>query len=279
MEKIKIITDSSADIPKEVLLSKGVDIIPIIIQYEDREYLDGENLTFPKLADMMQYSDKFPTTAGVNPQYFVELYKKYLDEGYKIISIHLSSKMSGMCQSAEVAKQSLETEDITIIDSYSVTNGLGILVLKACKLRDQGLSAREIENSLLQLIPHIKSSLVFGSLDNLVKGGRLSKTAGAVGSFLGIKLVVEVKDGMMEVREKVRGDKKVVKRALDFIEEKGIKEGEDVTLITSGNEEIKQIFKKYCEKKGIKYIETQAGCAVGVHAGTTAAGIFFIENY
>lgn len=279
MEKIKIITDTSADIPSEIFKMKEVEVIPIIIQFQDKDFYDGEDITFPKLVDMMKYSDKLPTTAGINPQRFVECYKKYLDEGYKIISLHLSSKMSGTYQAACMAKEMLETDDISVIDSENVTSGLGLLVLKACKLKEKGMSFEEIDNAIRQTIPHVKSSLVFGSLENLVKGGRLSKTAGIVGNILGIKLVLEVNEGEMKVREKVRGTKKAVKNALAYIEEKGVKQDEDVVLLTSGDEELKGMFKGYCDKNIGKYISAEVGCTVGVHAGTTAAGIFFIENY
>lgn len=279
MDKIKIITDTSADIPSEILKMKEVEVLPIIIQFQDKDFYDGQDITFHKLVDMMQYSDKLPTTAGINPQRFVECYKRYLDEGYKIISLHLSSKMSGTYQAACMAKEMLETNDISVIDSENVTSGLGLLVLKACKLKEKGISFEEIDNSIRQMIPHVKSSLVFGSLENLVKGGRLSKTAGIVGNILGIKLVLEVNEGEMKVREKVRGTKKAVKNAITYIDEKGIKQDEDIVLLTSGDEELKEMFRNYCDKNNMKIIEAEVGCTVGVHAGTTAAGIFFVENY
>ncbi|AWZ47818.1 DegV family protein [Hathewaya limosa] len=279
MNKIKVITDSTADIPKSVLEANGVEVLPLIIDFEGKDYVDGVDINFTKLAQMMEYSDEFPKTAGINPQRFMECYKKYLDEGYKIISIHLSSKMSGTCQAAFMAKEMLETEDIVVIDSLNVTSGLGLLVLKACKLRDQGIELKDIENSIKQTIPHVKSSLVFGSLDNLVKGGRLSKAAGIVGNLLGIKLILEVSDGEMKVREKVRGTKKAVKNAMSYIEQKGIKEDEYTVLLTSGDEELKNLFKNSYDKMKTDYIEAEVGCTVGVHAGTSASGIFFIEKY
>ena len=279
MNKIKVITDSTADIPKSVLEANGVEVLPLIIDFESKDYVDGVDINFTKLAQMMEYSDEFPKTAGINPQRFMECYKKYLDEGYKIISIHLSSKMSGTCQAAFMAKEMLETEDIVVIDSLNVTSGLGLLVLKACKLRDQGIELKDIENSIKQTIPHVKSSLVFGSLDNLVKGGRLSKAAGIVGNLLGIKLILEVSDGEMKVREKVRGTKKAVKNAMSYIEQKGIKEDEYTVLLTSGDEELKNLFKNSYDKMKTDYIEAEVGCTVGVHAGTSASGIFFIEKY
>ncbi|CAM2745883.1 DegV family protein [Hathewaya histolytica] len=279
MEKIKIITDSTSDLPKDLLREKDVEVLPLTVEFEGKDYIDGEDITFSELAVKMESSDSFPKTAGINPQRFTECYKKYLDEGYKVISIHLCSKMSGTYQAACMAKDMLETENVVVIDSYNVTCGLGLLVLKACRLRDEGLGLEEIENSIKQTIPHVKSSLVFGSLDNLVKGGRLSKTAGMVGNLLGIKLVLEVNNGEMKVREKVRGTKKAIKNAMKYIEEKEINLDEERILLASGDEELLLSVQEAYEKLDKNYIRAEVGCTVGVHSGTTAAGIFFIEKY
>lgn len=279
MEKIKVITDSTSDLPKSLLKERNIEVLPLIIEFEGKEYIDGVDITFPELAVKMKTSNSFPKTAGINPQKFMDCYKKYLDEGYKVISIHLSSKMSGTYQAACMAKDMLETSDIVVIDSCNVTCGLGLLVLKACRLRDKGCTLKEIENSIKQTIPHVKSSLIFGELDNLVKGGRLSKAAGVVGNLLNIKLILEVNNGEMKVREKVRGTKKAVKNALNYIEEKGINRQEDRILLTSGNEELRELIRVSYNKMDENYIESEVGCTVGVHAGTTASGIFFIEKY
>ena len=140
--------------------------------------------------------------------------KRYLDEGYKIVCINISSKMSGTFQSACMAKDMLETEDVVVIDSLNVTSGLGILVIKASKLVEQGFGLMEIQDQILKAIPHVKSVLAFDSLDNLVKGGRLSKTAGVIGGIFGIKPILAVEDGVIVVIGKVKGKQKIYKDIL-----------------------------------------------------------------
>lgn len=117
--------------------------------------------------------------------------------------------MSGTYQSACLAKDMLDSGNITVIDSNNVTSGLGLLVIKACKLKDEGLSIEEIAKGVKETIPHIKSVLAFETLDYLVKGGRLSKTAGFIGNVLGIKPILAVENGEMVVKDKVRGSKKL----------------------------------------------------------------------
>lgn len=279
MEKIKIITDSTADLPQEIIDKYDIEVLPLIVNINDKPYLDIVDIKLPELLRIMDEEKIFPTTSQVAPQRFYDCYKKYLEEGYKIVSIIMSSKMSGTYQSACIAKEMLETSDIVIIDSLNVTSGLGVLVIKACKLREQGLNINEIEQKIIETIPHVKSALAFERLDNLVKGGRLSKTAGAIGNILGIKLILEVKDGEMAIMDKVRGSKKAVRVINDYVNEKGIARGETSILLHVGETDILPALREKVSEEENEFIECEVGCVVGTHSGSQASGIFFIENY
>ena len=231
MDKIKIITDSSADLPKEVFQKLNIDVLPLLINFGEESHLDGVDINIEELFEKIETSDVFPNTAQVTPPRFAEAYEKYLKEGYKIISIHLSSCMSGTYQSACLAKQMLESDDIYVVDSQNVTSGLGLLAYRAAILRDRGLSAEEIVADLEESKEFISSSLCFESLDNLVRGGRITKTVSVVTGVLGIKLILEVKDGLMAVKDKVRGSKKAVKRIIKDIEHYGLKEDMPIVLL------------------------------------------------
>ena len=213
MEKIKIITDSTADLSQELYDKYDIEVLPLLINFGDDSYLDGVEINPEEVFRRIEKDNVLPTTAQVIPTRFEETYKKYLDEGYKIISIHMSSAMSGTYQSACIAKNSLESDNIVVIDSQKVTSALGILVLKAAKLREKGLSLNEIEREINKCRDKVKASIVFESLEYLVRGGRISKTAGVIGGMLGIKVLLEIKDGLMAVKEKIRGNKKAIKRS------------------------------------------------------------------
>ena len=219
-----------------------------------------------------------PTTAQVTPNRFEDTFKKYLNEGYKIVTLTLSSEMSGTYQSACIAKNMLESDDIVVIDSRNVTSGLGVLALKACEFRDNGDSIFEIEEKIKNIIPKVKSSLGFESLENLVRGGRLSKTAGTIGSVLGLRLILEVKEGQMAVKDKVRGSKKALKKIISDFESANVDFNSPIVIDEILNEEIFEGLKKYFEEKNIEYIHGIVGCTVGIHSGTRACGIFFIEK-
>lgn len=278
MEKIKIITDSTLDLPSDLIKEKNIEVLPLLINFGEESYLDGVEINTREMLDRIEKENILPTTAQVTPNRFEEVFKKYLDEGYKIVTLVLSSEMSGTYQSACIAKNMLDTDDIVIIDSRNVTSGLGVLALKACEFRDNGNNIFEIEEKIKNIIPKVKSSLSFESLENLVRGGRLSKTAGAIGSVLGLRLILEVKDGQMAVKDKVRGSKKALKKVISDFENGNVDINSPIVLLEILNEEIYSGLKKYLEENNIEYIDAKVGCTVGIHSGTRACGLFFIEK-
>ncbi|CDM68144.1 DegV domain-containing protein [Clostridium bornimense] len=280
MDKIKIITDSTCDLPQSIIDEYDIEVIPLLVTINGESYKDREELVFSEMMEKIKDSDELPTTTQINPQRFYEYYKRYIDEGYKIVSIHISSKMSGTAQSALIAKDMLDTEDIEVVDSQNVTAGLGVLVLEAQNLKEKGYGYKEIANEIRNSVDNVKSALLFTSLDNLIKGGRLSKTAGTIGNLLGIKLILDVSNGIMNVREKIRGTKKGVKSIISYIDEKGVREGSKVVFLTAGLEEveIRETIISALKERNIDYIESEVGCVVGTHSGTNACGFFFLEK-
>lgn len=279
MEKIKIVTDSTVDIPIELLKKYEIEVLPLLINFGEESYLDGVEIDLPKMFKKIEEENTLPTTSQVTPNRFYDCYKKYLDEGYKILSIHLSSYLSGTCQSALMAKEMLQTENVVVIDSLNVTSGLGLLVLKAAALRDQNMPLKAIEEEIKKAVPHVKCVLAFESLDNLVRGGRLSKTAGLIGGMLGIRLLLEVKEGKLSVLNKVRGSKKAIKEIIDIFERTGRKAGEPLVLLNVQNKDIYEVLKEYLNENNIEYVDAEVGCTVGIHSGPRACALFFIEPY
>ena len=278
MEKIKIITDSSVDLPKEVLEKYNVEVMPVLINFGEESYLDGISITRDDVFRRIDKGDVFPTTAQITPNRFVEKFEKYLKEGYKILVIIMSSGMSGTYQSACLAKNMLESQNIEVIDSQSVCSGLGLLVIRAAKLVEKGFSLSEITLDLEDIKNKINVSLSFDSLDNLVKGGRISKAVGVVTGVLGIKLILEIKDGLMSVKDKVRGSKKALKRILKDLQDSDLREDLPVILINLDMEEISNPLREYMDENNIKYIDGTVGSTVGIHSGNKISGIFFVSK-
>lgn len=278
MEKIKIITDSCLDIPKYLIDENDIEVLPVLINFGEESYLDTIDITLTEMQKRIEEEGVLPTTAQITPMKFEECFKKYIDEGYKVLAIIMSANMSGTYQSACLAKSMLDSDDIVVIDSNTITSGLGLLTLEACRLRNEGLSIFEIEKELNETKNRIKSSLAFESLDNLVKGGRLSKAAATIGTALGLRLILEIKDGVMSVKDKIRGNKKVVKKIISDYENGNPDKSKPVMLLMYDNEELYNSLREYLEGNDIEYIHTTVGCAVGIHSGPRAGGLLFISN-
>lgn len=278
MAKIKIITDSTLDLPVDIIKKNNIEVLPLLINFGEESYLDGVEINVDSMQDRIEKDNILPTTAQVTPNRFEEAFRRNLDEGNKVLVILISSAMSGTYQSACIAKNMIESDDIKIIDSKSVTSGLGLLVLKACKLRDSGMEIEDIAKEVELSIPKVKSSLSFESLENLVKGGRLSKTAGTIGSVLGLRLILEVRDGQMAVKDKVRGSKKALRKIISDFENGNPDLDEPIVLLEFRNEDIYAGLKNYLIEKNIEYVDAKVGCTVGIHSGVKPCGIFFFEK-
>ena len=278
MEKIKIVTDSCLDMPENFIKQNDIDVLPVLINFGEESYLDTVDITVPEMQKRIENEDIFPTTAQITPTRFEECFRKYLNEGYKVIAIIMSANMSGTYQSACLAKNMIESDDIVIIDSQLITSALGLLTLEACRLRDEGLSIFEIEKELNETKNKIKTSFAFESLDNLVKGGRLSKAAATIGTALGLRLILEIKNGVMSIKDKLRGNKKLVKKIISDYENGNPDKSKPVILLMYDNDELYNTLREYLEANNIEYIHTTVGCAVGIHSGPRAGGLIFISK-
>jgi DegV family protein with EDD domain len=278
MEKIKIITDSTADLSKEIYEKYDIEVLPLLINFGEESYLDGVEINPHAVFEKIEEYNVLPTTAQVTPNRFAESYTKYLNEGYKIVSIHMSSVMSGTYQSACIARDTLESDDIVIIDSQNVTAALGILVLKAAKLREKGYNIIEMGKELNNIKDNVKLSVYFDSLEYLVRGGRISKTAGIVGGVLGIKLILEIKDGIMSVKDKIRGNKKAIKKIISDLENADLDDEVPVILIDVDNIEVKDSLVEHLKNNNVNFIECPVGSTVSTHSGPGCCGLVLLTK-
>jgi DegV family protein with EDD domain len=278
MEKIKLITDSTCDLTPELIEKYNVHVLPLTVNIGNQTYKDGESITLEEMYQGVENGGPFPTTSQVNPQEFHDVYKTYLDEGYKIISVHVSSQLSGTLQSAVIAKDMLETEDITIVDSQGVSGMLFLLLVEAGKMIEEGKSLQEVVEGIKENAKKVKLLATFDTLEYLVKGGRVPKSVGAIGGFLGIKPLITLVDGKLEMMDKVRGNKKALSALKAFIDESNVREGTKVVVINSLDSEMNRSVIKHLEEKGLEYHEIQVGCVLGVHAGPKLVGIFCLSE-
>ncbi len=196
MSKIAIVTDSTADIPKDLIEKYNIKVVPLYVNFEDRTYLeDGLDLTSKQFYEKLKNAKKQVTTSQPTPQDFVKAYSDLLKDNDSIISIHISKKMSGTFSSAEMARKELPDSDIEVIDSELVHMPLGILAIKAAELAGEGKSKEEILQAISDLKQKITILFIPNTLKYLIMNGRIGRAKGLVASVLEISPILTVHMG------------------------------------------------------------------------------------
>ena len=181
---IKIITDSTSDIDVTYAKELNIDIVPLKVIIDGKEYKDRVDLQPDQFYSLLEKSEVLPTTSQPSPQEFLNYYEEAKEKGDSVIVMTLSGTISGTYQSANIAKDLAEYENIYVIDSLNATQALRLLVLKAVALREEGKDAETIFNELQAYKERVRIVAFVDTLEYLCKGGRMSKTVAAAGTLL-----------------------------------------------------------------------------------------------
>ena len=201
---IKIIVDSTADLRPET--AARVDVVPLSVFFGDQAYVSGVTITPRQFYEMLVESDVLPTTSQPAPYLFEEAYEKAVSEGYEVICLTCSGKLSGTHQSANIAAAAF-ADKVHVLDSGTIAIGLGVLVEYALELVDRGLTAEEILRELMQKRERIRILALVDTLEYLKKGGRISSAVALAGGLLNIKPVISVNGGEIRLLGKARGSR------------------------------------------------------------------------
>ena len=276
---VKIIADSCCDLSSELIKKFDIEIIPLNVLVNGRNYLDGLELSPEQLFEAVKTSGELPKTSAPSVAAFAQVFEKYPE----FIYISISSKLSASYQSAVIALESLPGVKGVLIDSLNLSTGIGLLVLKAAELAQIGKSLDEITATLEEMIPSVNSSFVIDTLDYLYMGGRCSSMEHVIGSILKIRPVIEVRsDGTLGVREKVSGSRKKGLNALleNFAKHKDAIDPSRVFITHTVCPEDALYLKTEIEKMlPIKEIcITDAGATIASHCGPNTIGILFFAK-
>lgn len=216
---IKIVTDSTADIPKELLERYDIRVVPINIQFGTETYQEGIDIDRPTFFRRLDEEDMIPTTSQPSPGQFAEVYQELAGQGHSILCIAITSKHSGTYQSAVLAKSMLPEADIEVFDSLSISMGTGYQVLTAARAAEEGKSMGEIIHILEGIRSRTHLYLTPATLKYLQKSGRVGKLAGALGSLLNVKPIIKVENGELEAFQNVRTRGKAIDRLVELTAE------------------------------------------------------------
>ena len=269
--KIKLICDSLCDIPEEINNKEFVEMIPLTINIDGKEYKDGVDFTKEEFYDVLKNSENLPKTSQITYVDFKDTFEKYTKEGYDIICITGSSKASGTFQSANLAKADVDG-NIYIFDSLFLSLGSGQYVIKAAQLIEEGkLNAKQIVDELENIRGSVNLLFVPFTLEYLKQSGRLPSVVSFVGNMLSIKPICTMEDGKNKIVSKVRGTKQIASKLVDMILELngGNLEDKILTIGYGSNEaDFKKLQQEVSKKiKAKKIYITRGGSCICSHTG------------
>lgn len=280
---VKIIIDSASDITLEEAKKLGIEMIPIIVQFNEEEYYDGVNLLPHQFYEKLIESDELPKTSQITPFRYEQIFKKYVDEGYEIIVITLSSKLSNTYNSAVQASLNFAGK-VHVIDSLNAAIGERLLCQYAIRLVEEGMDASSIEEELNKAKKKINLIAILDTLEYLKKGGRISKTVAFAGELLSIKPVVSIIDGEVKMVGKARGSKKANNLLNLLVEEKGgidfsmpygtVYSGLSDTLLQKYITDSSHLWENEVSELPVYII----GSTIGTHVGPGAVGVAFFSK-
>lgn len=279
-KKICVVTDSTSDLPIEITKRDDVFIIPLTITFQDKDYKDGKDISTEQLLEILKMGKGLPKTSQPNPKYFFDLFNKLIAENYTIISIHISSKISGTFQCALLTKDMINSDNIYVIDSKSVSLGLSLLVIQAIKMIDENKEVNEIVEKLEYLSTKIRLAFAVDDLKYLRDGGRLSSTKAAFGTLLNIKPIIHMDEGFLILYGKPRGMKKSIQALFEYFERFNINTNLPMAI---GNVECSEYMDEINALIDAKYplkslYKSNVGSVVAVYCGPGTLGIaFFME--
>lgn len=217
LNKVKIVTDSTTDVPKEELEALGVEIVPLTITVDGKPYIDGIDILAKDYIPLLKSAKEIPKTSQPAVGNFTDVYDRLGADGSEIISIHITSGMSGTFNSAQTAA-GLSKSNVTVVDSKFISFALGFQVVEAAKLAKAGKSVAEIINRVQEVKENSALYLMVDTLDYLLKGGRIGRGRALLGSILKIKPIASLADGVYTPVSKVRTYPQLIKYFIKQLE-------------------------------------------------------------
>ncbi len=280
MGKVRVVTDSASGLPKDLEKQYEITVVPIPIWVGEQSFKENINLTAREFYRKLGGS-VMPKTSSPSPGDFIQAYRRLAKMSREIISIHVTGKGSGTCQSANVAAESVGEEvSVCVYDSNTISMGTGFLSIEAARAALEGLNLGEIIERLDNLKDKIKAFVAVPTLKYLQKSGRISKGEAVFGSILSIKPVIEVKDGLLEVVDKVRSYPRALERVMEFAVEAVSGLPSRVAVMHANRYEEALKVARFLKKRIniSQLIVSEVGASLAVHGGPGMIGVILLPD-
>ena len=265
---IKIVTDSTADLPAQLVQELGITVVPLYVRFGEEVYRERVDITEDEFYQRLLRDPVHPSTIQPTPQDFVDVYQKLSSEADGIVSIHISGKLSGTCNSALQGKKMIEKGcPIEVVDSQSITMGLGLIDIVAATAAKAGEGLQQVVEEAKQAIPNTRVLGLLDTLKYLLLGGRIGKAKALLGSILNVKPMIALKDGEVMPAGQARTRTKGIQRLFDFV--KDTSNIQDLAILHSTTPDEAQTLAERVDpiftKERIKF--ARLGTTLGVHGG------------
>jgi len=273
---VKIVTDSSCDLPAEIVQELGITVVPLYVRFGEEVYREQVDISLDEFYQRLEHGPIHPVTIQPSPQDFITAYQEVVPGADGVVSIHISSKLSGTCNSALQGKEMAETEcPIEVIDSQVITVGLGLICIAAAAMAKAGQSLLEVTERVKQMIPNVHLLCLLDTLKYLQKGGRIGKAKALLGSVLNVKPLITLKEGEVVPAGQVRSRSKGIERLVSFAENTQNIDDLAVAYNTTPDEAqaLAERLGSIFTKEAVKVV--RLGTTLGVHMGPGALAVGF----
>jgi DegV family protein with EDD domain len=272
---VKVVTDSAADLPAGVAQELGITVVPLYVHFGQEVYRDGVDLEADEFYRRLPTSSQFPTTSAPGPGVFTEVYEGLVAQGHQVVSIHISSKLSATHQAAVTAIQEMEGK-VAVVDSLSVSLGIGLLAMAAARAAREGQGLEQVVSQVESAVPRTQIVFMVDTLEYLQKGGRIGRAQAFLGSVLNIKPILHIKEGEVHPLERARSRAKAVNRLCEMATARGPVEALGVIYTTTRQEadEVVGRLAPLAAGKGVSL--AQMGAVLGAHGGPGLLGVALI---
>lgn len=278
---VQIVVDSAGDLTAEEVRAKGLARVSMPVRFGDETFLDGVDLTKEVFYERLERGE-YPATSQPSPEAFREAFAAALEQGNEVLTILISSGLSGTIQGAMLARDMLpDGKRVHIVDSGTAAVGLRLLIDQAVCLRDQGLSAGEIAEKLEEMVPRLRLFATIDTLKYLQKGGRLSRSAAALGMLANVKPVVQLPLGPVEVVGKAIGTRRALEQVVEKVQKANLDPEAPVYLVYARDRENCDKLREMLQEIGVAVKAEDCydlGPTIGTHVGPGAAGVAFLAK-
>lgn len=276
---VRIVTDSTCDLPAPLVEAHGITVVPLTVFFGDEALLDGVDITAEEFYERLPGSNVMPRTSQPSVELFRKAYMEAAENGDEVVSIHLSSKLSGTLNAASIAREEVAPEiHVDLIDSYNVSLGLGLIVLEAARAAQSGAPLSEVVAVARRAMDRVSVHVVVDTLEYLQKGGRIGRARSFMGSVLSIKPILRVEDGEVAPFERVRTRGKAMERIYEI--GSSLARSKEMFVACSGDETDARAMLERLRPHlpHTDLLIAQLGPVVGVYTGPGALGIAALER-